>query len=446
MQNNYRSKKFKAWLDTLQQESWQLELLISGFAIYGLFQAIAPLELNYQISQNSDKALIAAIYSLGLTSSYILIFTLLLHIILRGLWIGALGLRYVSGEIDFKKLNYAPKFDKYLRKRIGSFDRYIARLEDYCSIIFALSFLLVFYVLSLFILVGCISAFTFIFLIQDGEKNMTMMAIGGILILLFLVGMIVVFIDFLTQGYLKKKKWLAFFYFPVYWVFSLLTLSFLYRPLVYNFLDNRFGRIISLILVPIYFLIIFLSTTTFVRSNYLLFKKDSNSYYANIQNYNTALETEGIFIDNASIPSKVITTNYLPVFIEYDDGIENKVFDFNPDLNPDEDQRGFRSDINFSNEQKLMGKNDSLLNIYMQAIKDIFIIKIDSLTINSIDYVYTQNFREQEGFETVLPLDSISSGKHLIGIYRKNKKESNAEGTYDESEIAVIPFWYYKKD
>jgi len=446
MQNNYRSKKFKAWLDTLQQESWQLELLISGFAIYGLFQAIAPLELNYQISQNSDKTLIAAIYSLGLTSSYILIFTLLLHIILRGLWIGALGLRYVSGDIDFKNLNYTPKFDKYLRKRIVSFDRYIARLEDYCSIIFALSFLLVFYVLSLFLLVGCISAFTFIFLVQDGEKNMTMMTIGGILILLFLVGMIVVFIDFLTQGYLKKKKWLAFFYFPVYWVFSFLTLSFLYRPLVYNFLDNRFGRTISIILVPIYFLIIFLSSTRFTRSNYLLLKKDSNTHYANIQNYNTSLETEGVFIDNASIPSRVITTNYLPIFIEYNDDIENKVFDFNPDLKPDKDQRGFGSEISFSNEQRLMGKNDSLLNIYMQTIKDLFIVKIDSLTINSIDYIYTQNLREQEGFETVLPLDSINNGKHLLRIYRKNKKESNENGTFEAGEVAMIPFWFYKKD
>ena len=44
MQNNYRSKAFKAWLDKLQQESWQLELIISGFAIYGLTQVFEPLE------------------------------------------------------------------------------------------------------------------------------------------------------------------------------------------------------------------------------------------------------------------------------------------------------------------------------------------------------------------------------------------------------------------
>jgi len=33
MSNNPRDKKFKKWLDILQQESWQLELMISGFAV-----------------------------------------------------------------------------------------------------------------------------------------------------------------------------------------------------------------------------------------------------------------------------------------------------------------------------------------------------------------------------------------------------------------------------
>ena len=40
-------------------------------------------------------------------------------------------------------------FTKYLKKRVGSFDKYIATLEDYCSVIFAISFLLIFYVLAI---------------------------------------------------------------------------------------------------------------------------------------------------------------------------------------------------------------------------------------------------------------------------------------------------------
>ena len=34
MSNNYKDSKFKELLNKLQQESWQLELLISGFAMF----------------------------------------------------------------------------------------------------------------------------------------------------------------------------------------------------------------------------------------------------------------------------------------------------------------------------------------------------------------------------------------------------------------------------
>ena len=77
----------------------------------------------------------------------------MIHVILRGLWIGALGLRYVSGDIEFDKLNYQNKFTGYLKKKIVSFDRYVARLENYCSVMFAVSFLLIFYVISIFMVI-----------------------------------------------------------------------------------------------------------------------------------------------------------------------------------------------------------------------------------------------------------------------------------------------------
>ncbi|UCE94117.1 MAG: hypothetical protein JSV73_02220, partial [Flavobacteriaceae bacterium] len=43
-------KSFAKWLEILQQESWQLELLISGFAIFLLASAYDPLvQLNYDL-------------------------------------------------------------------------------------------------------------------------------------------------------------------------------------------------------------------------------------------------------------------------------------------------------------------------------------------------------------------------------------------------------------
>ena len=41
---------FKEWLEKLQQESWQLELLISGFAIVGIYAARTTIK-NLEIFQ-----------------------------------------------------------------------------------------------------------------------------------------------------------------------------------------------------------------------------------------------------------------------------------------------------------------------------------------------------------------------------------------------------------
>ncbi|PIB30228.1 hypothetical protein BFP78_14355 [Gaetbulibacter sp. 5U11] len=441
MQNNYRSKAFKAWLDKLQQESWQLELIISGFSIYGLSQAFEPLELYFNISQNESNSYLTTILMIALISCSILLFTLLLHVVLRGLWIGALGLRYVSGDIDYKKLNYRPKFDRYLRKKVGSFDKYIAKLEDYCSILFAVSFLLIFYILSVFIVIGSIVAIAYLFLRNHDSQHFLLFILGIVLLFFILIGMLLTFLDFITQGYLKKSKWLAKIYFPFYWVFSYLTLSFLYRPLVHNFLDNRFGKRLSFTLIPIYFVIMLLASYNYNRSNYFSAVDDSNRFIANANNYDESITEKGVFISDASIPSKIINTNYLPVFIEYQNDIEDIVFEYNPSLKPEQDKRGLKSDIFFTAKQMIAKKNkDSIKAEYIKTLSSIYSFKIDSLDYDNPDFIYAKHNNNQQGFETVLSLKNITEGKHVLTINRLVKKDS----AFIKTTLLNIPFWYFK--
>ena len=55
MNSNHDNPAFKKLLQKLQEESWQLELLISGFAIFGLFSAWEPLELLIREANNNDQ-------------------------------------------------------------------------------------------------------------------------------------------------------------------------------------------------------------------------------------------------------------------------------------------------------------------------------------------------------------------------------------------------------
>ena len=274
MSTNYRSVNFKKLLDKLQQESWQLELIISGFAIYGLFAANEPLELKASESVIAGADEFGQFWAILLICCQIFTFNLIIHVLLRGLWIGAIGLRYVSGDINYSTLNYSEKFTSYLKKKVGSFDRYIASLEAYCSIIFAASFLMIFYVIGFFTV-----TISFVLIIQSFEllTFLPKWAIRTIIITFiipFFISSILVFIDFLGQGFLKKKKWTSTLYFPIYWVFSKLTLSFLYRPLAYNFLDNKLGKRLSFILLPIYIIIVTLASLEYENSNYFKFQRN----------------------------------------------------------------------------------------------------------------------------------------------------------------------------
>jgi hypothetical protein len=438
MSQDYTKPEFKQLLQRLQEESWQLELLISGFAIFGLISAFPTIELAVNDAQNSQQIYKLTIYSIAWASCAILIFNLLLHVLLRGLWIGALGLRYVSGDIDYDDLKYSPKFTKYLKKRVGSFDKYIATLEDYCSVIFAISFLLIFYVLAITFTILAIALIANYLLGNDDLPNWLSKGVGITLILFVIFGMFFTLIDFITLGFLKKKKWISKIYFPIYWVFSFITLSFLYRPLVYNFLDNKFGRRLSFVLVPFYLVITLTLSLRYKTSNYFNSSANSSEIIANNNNYEDLL-SEGSFIDNVAIQSKVITDPYLKVFILFTDNIEDRVYLYNEGLKPEHDKRGLGSDITFNNTFIDGNKLDSLRTEYLKTFNSIYYTKIDTIKFDN-EFIFGKSLNNKMGFESYLSTKNLSDGKHILKVNRMSIRKKDTVYL----NVATIPFWYFK--
>lgn len=439
MMNDYTKPEFKQLLKRLQEESWQLELLISGFAIFGLFSVYPSIELAMRDAQYSQQIYKFVISLIAWASCAIMIFNLMLHVLLRGLWIGALGLRYVSGDIDYDSLKYSPKFTKYLKKHVGSFDKYIATLEDYCSVIFAISFLLIFYVLAITFTILAIALIANYLIGNDDLPNWLSKGVGISLILFVIFGMFFTLIDFITLGFLKKKKWISKIYFPVYWVFSFITLSFLYRPLVYNFLDNKFGKRLSFALVPFYILIAFMLTINYKTSNYLNLNSKSSPIIANSNNYEDLL-TDGGFIDDVAIQSKIITDAYVKVFVLFNENIENRIYNYNEGLKPNEDNRGLGSNITFGNKAINIRKQDSLRTEYLKTFNSIYSVKIDTLSYNN-DFIFAESQGGKMGFETYISTKNLSdSNKHILKVNRRIIR--NQDTTY--RNVASIPFWYFK--
>lgn len=246
---------------------------MSGVVIFLLIGAYEPLEdLSAWVSiaqlGSSPLVTVAGLFLGFLGLSYLLLIGMfLLHLSIRGMWIGAIGLRSVSGDFDYEKLDYQPRFSNFLLKRLGKFDDYITKLEKNASITFSLAFLLFFAILSVGLFFMAIMLGIFVFAGSDGQVNSEDMAVGKwwfytILTLsitwaltMFLAGLLY-FVDFITFGWLKKRRWLQRVYYPFYRFLGWITLARLYRPIYYNIIDNPFGKR----LVAVYALVAFLIT------------------------------------------------------------------------------------------------------------------------------------------------------------------------------------------
>lgn len=317
-------------LDFLQRQSWQLELIITGFALAGMISGadkFYELILSLRdISSQIDYIGPAASFILwGINLAYfVTILHFFMNVVLRCLWIGGLALRGVMNKETYLNDDYRPNFDQYLNRRHGDFDRYVDRLDKAASLVFAFTFLLI------AILFGIISYI----LVYVGFFALLIQFFGGIgggiaAVLFFpyaLIGLLYL-ADFLSSGAFKRGG--DAFYFPIYRVMGWLTLARLYRPLYYALISNKWGKRLILAMVPYLLLLVFLPQQTldiipFVdRENYISNQKMTSlrkdRHYADADGFRASAVP--VFIESDVVIDKVLRV-HLPLRERYAEEIE----------------------------------------------------------------------------------------------------------------------------
>lgn len=341
---NRKQNFFSEWLEKLQQESWQLELLISGLALFGIWESKSVLyKVEYFMEVNSieEIQMISGMFmSLLWASWYIFLLNLLVHIIIRGFWIGAIGLRYVSGDIDYDDLNYSDRFTNHFKRKIGSFDDYIERLEKISSVLFSFTFLLFFMLLS-FVMYSVVWIIIYSLIVHffppvKGEVPYVLILIGGAY---WLAGFLVM-VDFFTIGAFKKikERSISGFYFYVFRFYSIVSLSFIYRPLLLNFIDNKYTRRLFYLSIP--YALILMGLTSLSIHKFIYFPSFSQSdkyhsemteetinwnYYDDLrQEYHRTFDPDNeelskTKIEDISLSNYEVQDMYLKFFLEYED-------------------------------------------------------------------------------------------------------------------------------
>ena len=486
-QHHEDTSKLKAWLDRLQQESWQLELLISGFAIFGILNLkdfIYDLEFKIDNFVFGGLSAILSILIFVLSKGWLIFFiNLTVHVVLRGLWIGAIGLRYVSEGIDFEQLGYADRFDKYLQKKIGTYDLYIEKLERICSVIFSYTFLLFFLFLSgvMFVL-GFLAIFFILEKIGVGKVNDEANSMRGLIGAIYLLIGLIVFIDFVSLGLFKKirDKHISAIYMIIYKFYSTITLSFIYRPLLYNFIDNRYTRRWFYMGIP-YIFIVVMGPVLFVNNPHPFYPDQGQSMEAGVfyskEYYEDELKN---FNMHKSIPPVILEKfrvgNAVSVFFVNDERLnnllekENKLkpyrkkdlnFSFSSgikDMNDDEldiankksaelvDLINQRKEINkkirssgvsslyqekidsinnliatkekFWNEQLNKQKNERVMK-HLSVYLDGYQVYLDSVRIDLSDCLFDNTVGNVKGVRCFINLDTIPVGLHRMSVTKK---------------------------
>jgi hypothetical protein len=259
-----RENKLSQWLERLQQESWQLELLISGFLLsllLGAKEGMSQLMIDSgHLLTSYEGGMLYFMIMSGFIACNILVINLIVHVLLRSLWIGAIGLRNISGDISLDNIKLSPFFRAHLEKKLPTFDEFIGRLENFCCLVFAFTFLIIFSILSFFsVLVICSSLIyvlaNFFLTFLPTFKFLRRIVVIPILASFIVFGLLYL-IDFVTLGSIKRIKWLSKIYYPFYRFFSIISFSSVYRPLYYNMIDNALGRKVMLAIVPYLFLLL----------------------------------------------------------------------------------------------------------------------------------------------------------------------------------------------
>lgn len=438
------------WLEKLQRESWNLELLVSGFSIFLLIQASEGLlwvldYVNLHISLNGNvEGMLRTFIITLILASWVLTFNLVMHVFLRGFWIGTVGLRSVQSSIDLDEMGYSEYFTERLKKRVPTLDQMLERLDTLSSVIFAFTFLVVFMMFSLFLFFSAISLFTYIFILGLTEYVSAESGFGKILftgvkisVLFSLFMGFIYFMDTLSLGFFKRYKWVSKIYYPFYRIIGVITMAGIYRSIYYS-LINRFSKNKIRMALGVYLIMFFL--IPFLKFDQYIFYPDNSSKFEISSNAYDDLREKDEFIRRASIPSQFVKGNLLPLFIRYQVRDNERLGEICKDFKPEKND-GFNSGISYKNGNFKIGDpntDEKDPEKALECLKNFYSISVDSILMNSDFYFYTHPNREERGIFTMLQTDSLAKGKHDITIKKKRK---NQEEEIVEQHFTKITFW-----
>jgi hypothetical protein len=439
------------WLQELSNQSWNLELIVSGAAIFStsFLPGIVDDAANYFLDnfRSNDEVLNYVLpilaTSLSKGASYLLIFAFFIHFIYRGFWIALVGLRavYPQGIVVKRIPNATEEVKKTIMRKFGSFDAYIIGLDKKCSQIFSIAFVLVLFnilmvliyglgfifligfktyfpdlyismkpFLKWFVIIGSFSSFC-IALIGMSKKLRENSVLGKIL-----------------NSFIDKS---SFMYLGLYKPINFINYVFASNISLKRYMFWAYSGMLLFFAIGFY---IFINVTITMRGGTIgetrsFFKTgDTPSSFSN-DAYDNLRSPENR-IAPATIQSDIIQDPFIKLFIKYE-----KILD--QDLSKICSQPSIPDSFG---RQAIRVMTDSL---HLICFHQLFQISLNDSIIQN-DFLFdTHRDRNTKGVITYIDTKICREGKNQIKI-KKLDQDPKKKGQYKDHYS--IPFWYSKKD
>jgi hypothetical protein len=408
------------WLKRIQQHSWEPEILLSGFILIGLLQLPALIEeTSIYLRAETLRGNMAGLFTGATFAVYLLIAGLIIHLFLRSVWVGFIGLSYTFPKgIQVDKLQYQPRYTAIVQ-RIPSIKEQILKLEKVCSSIFATCFFLIMVILGVLLgsalfFISCLAleillnklfqVSLFAFIDPHFDKFL------GVIILIYAV-------DFVLLGIYRRYSLSARLFYPLYKLGSWLTFAKVYRSIYYLYISNISRRYLAL------FFMFFVLLNIFGQP--ILRRSPDNRWLSLIDFYHSdkgdGYLFSGYFRDRnhkwssalLSIPSPVVSGRYLEVGLMHLLQHEGSMYTL------------------CKLDAATLKQDPAAAEKRLRCVTDYYRLYIDDIAIPEPEWMY-HYFQEsgRKGFIAFIDVNELTAGRHTLAIYAGNNIEHPMVRTY----------------
>ncbi len=410
------SEKKPNWLQALEAQSWQAELIASGLAIYGSISLGSYLDYfsDWAVLRFDERTLNILVYLFIYiyAAHALLVISFISHLVLRILWAGILGLSSVFPKgVNTETNVYPDYFKEKLKRDYPDLSNYSLELDKMCSLIFSIlcAMVIVLINISLWIFIYLIISFLLLKLLPVSVVNFIGFLFIGIYLLIAIIGTL------MTQGKLKNAKISKKYGYQL--VMNMSKFVYLIGNKSFNYITQTirsnttsksfFVGMFGILILSMFFAFPRIINTMEKYRSELFANGSPDPSYSIKENYKDQITKEIIL--EPFIQSELIKDNFLQVYLprfEREQPVIDSlcnVYEWN-DAIPKNENRVLRT-----------ASRNKCANLY-------YSLSIDNDRLNNLAYHYKNEFHNNsEGYEVFIPIDSLRPGRHVLKIETKYK-------------------------